>query len=603
MGGRSIRLLGAALALIAASITTIPPAQAAPTVQDIAAQLDPDRNDLGALANTYAAGPTVADFTRDGIPDVLLGWHNKSPWKLMRGNADGSFTFMFELPRADRHGCVVADWVSPNGGPDGIDDMFCTRGADSGTSNSKTNELFVGNGDPKTVFVRGADGNPLNIAAARGVNDPTGRGTVALALDFNGGAPDLFLGNRPPVQYPSNDTIFVNNGGYFKVLQAASLPGPYGALCADTGDINGDGLEDFLTCGRGHPRLYRNANRQTYNAVHTSEGLPAVGWGGDGGWWGPGWQDALLVDLNGDRLDDIVAVSLTKFEVRLNRGATPRFSTIDYSMPLKAGHGVCVGDADGDGKPDVLVVDGVHHPQYDNVAQGPDTLLLNAGNGKSFTKLAVPRPKVTAAPRDGDGDRCVAIENYAGTGRAAFIVDQGHDAMGYRQFLVLRDGTTTPPPPPPTAAIRINAGGPARSGFEADRSFTGGRVSTTTSPIAGTTDDALYADARVADADNTGFSYSIPVTSGTYQVTLSFVEPWFTGEPGKGPVGAGRRIFDVRAEGVTKISRLDINAAAGPLTLLRRTFTVAVTDGKLDLQFPRAAANRPIVAAIEVTKA
>ncbi len=71
---------------------------------------------------------------------------------------------------------------------------------------------------------------------------------------------------------------------------------------------------------------------------------------------------------------------------------------------------------------------------------------------------------------------------------------------------------------------------------------------------------------------------SVPVAKGTYRVRLHFVE--------LAAVKPGARRFDVRLEGRTVLSNLDIVAAArGVDRAMVREFRTAVVDGKLSLDF------------------
>ena len=106
--------------------------------------------------------------------------------------------------------------------------------------------------------------------------------------------------------------------------------------------------------------------------------------------------------------------------------------------------------------------------------------------------------------------------------------------------------------------------------------------------VANTSDDPIYSARRFGN-----FTYSIPVSNGTHTLRLYFADPSFT--------TTGRRKFNVIAEGRTILSNFDIVAAAGAgKKALTRTFTVNVTDGRLDLRF-QSLVNNAIVSGIEVT--
>lgn len=157
--------------------------------------------------------------------------------------------------------------------------------------------------------------------------------------------------------------------------------------------------------------------------------------------------------------------------------------------------------------------------------------------------------------------------------------------------------------PDASANVRIDAGAivaaPATRRFGSDSFFTGGRPGTLVKPadygkpaipavIVGTQDSAVAATYREGR-----FTYAIPLADGRYTVTLTFVEP---------SLGAGARVFDVRANGKAIVKALDIAAAAGGLSkALVRSATVTVRGGKLDLSFEPSKGDA-IVSAIEVTR-
>ena len=154
-------------------------------------------------------------------------------------------------------------------------------------------------------------------------------------------------------------------------------------------------------------------------------------------------------------------------------------------------------------------------------------------------------------------------------------------------------------------AFRINAGGPSVTNsigtFVADQLYapSPGNVYSTTTPIAGTTDDALYQSERYASVNNGSFSYNIPVAPGIYTVTLHFAEIYWT--------APGKRRFDVSIENTKVLDDYDIVQRAGPFTAIKEKFTINVNDGMLNIDFTAAISeggiDRPKVSAIEVINA
>ena len=92
-------------------------------------------------------------------------------------------------------------------------------------------------------------------------------------------------------------------------------------------------------------------------------------------------------------------------------------------------------------------------------------------------------------------------------------------------------------------------------------------------PIAGTDDAPIYQTVRY---DVT--AYRLPVTNGVCRVTLKFCEPHYA--------AAGKRAFDVKLQGQTVITNLDIFARVGKNRALDYAFTnITVTNGWLDVDF------------------
>jgi hypothetical protein len=152
-----------------------------------------------------------------------------------------------------------------------------------------------------------------------------------------------------------------------------------------------------------------------------------------------------------------------------------------------------------------------------------------------------------------------------------------------------------------TTTARFNSGGGAYTTggglvFAADANFTGGSIYTSSSSISGTTDPALYQNERWGQ-----FSYAIPVTNGTYDVRLHFVELYY----GTVVTGScvGKRIFgmDIVDTPGQDISNLDICAQVGPNAALVKTVSgVTVNDGVLNVQSVYGSVDDPELAAIEV---
>jgi hypothetical protein len=146
--------------------------------------------------------------------------------------------------------------------------------------------------------------------------------------------------------------------------------------------------------------------------------------------------------------------------------------------------------------------------------------------------------------------------------------------------------------------MRINAGGGPyvdTSGnlWAADQpyapgsfGYVRGNLYSTKHSISGTEDDPLYKTERWGS-----MSYRFDVPNGDYQVKLLFAEIYLNAR--------NKRKFDVYLEGRQVLDDLDIYSLVGHDAALVKTFTVTVSDGRLDIDFKKVKED-PKISAIEV---
>jgi hypothetical protein len=154
--------------------------------------------------------------------------------------------------------------------------------------------------------------------------------------------------------------------------------------------------------------------------------------------------------------------------------------------------------------------------------------------------------------------------------------------------------TDQPPAPTTGAAVfAVNAGGSSFSAsngitYSADKSYSGGTVYKPGIAISNTTDDALYQSERFGN-----FTYAIPLSNGTYEITFKMAEIFHQ--------ASGKRQFDVLAEGLAVISNLDLFKTIGYARAYDVVKTVSVTDGTLNLTF-RSDINNAKISAFHIIK-
>jgi hypothetical protein len=148
-----------------------------------------------------------------------------------------------------------------------------------------------------------------------------------------------------------------------------------------------------------------------------------------------------------------------------------------------------------------------------------------------------------------------------------------------------------------TQEIRINCGGSAYTAsdgtaWRADQYYNGGDLLYSGDSISNTSDLPLYRSARAGLYDD--FSYSIPVSNGSYSLSLMFAEIQYSSQ--------GERVFNVLVNGAPVLAGFDILAETAPRTALVKTFPVTVSTGAIQISV-QGVARRGILNAIRISPA
>ena len=374
---------------------------------------------MGLSLDASSYGIVVHDLDDDGWPDLLISRHGR-PAQLFRNAPYGDASTGLQPiasfvdavhGRNDRHGCAIADVDQ-----DGLDDIFCAKGARQGTAD-KWNELWM----------QGPQGTFTDRAAAYGVEDVWGRGRFPAFIDLDHDPfPDLFLGNDAPRrdQYMSPNRTLVDADGHGFVEVDLGLMEEHGNVCTVVADLNADGWQDLVVCGSRRLHVFERLTAGFVD-VTTQLGLPLFP-----------VKAAAAADVDADGRLDLVLVARHRVVVRLH-GASGSFRRTALDRSLDAGHGVAVGDVDGNGALDIYVVQGC----VDRVNR--DDQLFLGGDGEGFVRHRVdPVPTgcgdgAAALDIDRDGLDDIVVTNGGG-------LDQPGFPTGPEQLLTMGDWQPAP---------------------------------------------------------------------------------------------------------------------------------------------------------------
>lgn len=115
-------------------------------------------------------------------------------------------------------------------------------------------------------------------------------------------------------------------------------------------------------------------------------------------------------------------------------------------------------------------------------------------------------------------------------------------------------------------------------------------------PIRQTADDELFQCFRYGRDE---LKYRFDVPNGNYTVELYFIEPWYG--TGGGADCSGWRSFDVAINGQPYLRNLDIWREVGTATALRKQINCSVTNGMIEVSFPRTHSWQGVISAIAIS--
>jgi hypothetical protein len=366
--------------------------------------------EAGFSVEGWAQGVCVGDYNNDGKPDLLVTYygHNRLYKNLGKGKFQDA-TSEARLPTTGIRygaGCTFVDYDR-----DGWLDLFVSNYVDldlAKTPQPGANPFCEWKGlsvmcGPRglplghsVLYHNNKDGTFTDVSDSAGILKPGGRyGLGVVAADFdNDGWPDIYVAcdMTPSLLYHNrHDGTFEERG-----TEAGVAYNFDGQLQAGMGvavaDFNGDGFLDIAKTNFSGdlPSLFKNEDGKFFTDVSQRAGLSSnhlLGWGiafvdlDD-----DGWKDLIIANGHVYPEVDRAAVGdryLQKTLVYRNLG-NGRFADVTaqagpaLETPRPA-RGLAVGDVDGDGRPEIIIV---------NMNAAP-SLLKNQGPRRNFLSVAL----------------------------------------------------------------------------------------------------------------------------------------------------------------------------------------------------------------------
>ena len=405
-----------------------------------------DKKDF--IIETTGTGVAIFDYDNDGWPDIFvvngttldpLPGASKPTNHLYHNNHDGTFTDVTEKAGLAHtgwgQGVCVGDYDN-----DGNQDLFVTYYGKNVLYHNNGNGTFTDVSDKAHVA---GTGGAWSTGCAFVDYDRDGKLDIFVAtyVDFDlktapapGDRASCMWKGVPVMCGPrglpwGKNMLYRNNGdGTFEdVTKKARIDqtnGHYG-FSVSTFDFDDDGWPDiYVACDSTPSILYRNNHDGTFTDVAVTAGAAFNEDGKEQAGMG-----STIGDYNGDGRLDIFKTNFSDDTATLYRNnGDETFDDVTFPAGLGLytkylGWGTMFLDADNDGWPDLLLVNGHVYPEVDSQHLGSDyreprILYHNKGNGTFEDISASAGPAITAAT----SGRGLAIGDLWNDGRISAVI-------------------------------------------------------------------------------------------------------------------------------------------------------------------------------------
>ncbi|MEX2173474.1 MAG: CRTAC1 family protein [Pirellulaceae bacterium] len=331
----------------------------------------------------YTHGCAVADYDRDGWPDLLItGYGGLALYHNVPGG-NGNRRFVLATQQAglvDPLWSTSAAWGDING--DGHPDLYVCHYADWSFANDPICKQAASPSgrdvcppqkfqpQPDQLYLNNGDGTFRDATSEQNIRgDGYGLGVIVADLDQNA-QPDIYVGNDATANF-----LYSNQDGRWDERGAAAGvalddEGSYnGSMGVDAGDYDGSGRPSLWVTNfqREVHALYTNLDNGFYRHESKAAGIAALGRQFVGFGTGfldvdnDGWLDLAIA--NGHVLRHPTIAPLRQRPVlmhNVSRGERRFFQDAgsrggDYFQLPRIGRGLAIGDLDNDGWPDLVI--------------------------------------------------------------------------------------------------------------------------------------------------------------------------------------------------------------------------------------------------------